>query len=501
MDSFLQVVFYSIPYVIAAALAALLVVIGAFSASRPLIVVAPFLAILFWFSDISYGKVEASVGSIFSRGAGYLLFPAFIWAIGLAFTWIKVSQQFSKQSHFIAVSNLNAWFTAWLLLLGTHVAIAVMTSNSLRGALGPAGFSNIIWTWLFMMTMLAAFKSERDAKLLLNSILYVGLARAIFGLVRWVIFGGDPANAYENRHGLDIKLTFFDIYDSLICMLTVCVAAMKLFPKTRNISKSVYRSLFLWVAIIVPLVCIVLSFRRTALIGMIIGGSFLLLQLPPRARFRLIAFGFPVMLAGLGYAIWKRLSQTKQAASMLDFFFDVTPHLVGPDSPRFLELKLAWASFIEHPIFGVGAWGNYEGWKLISWQLYEGGGGTYLHSGILHIGLKAGILGLVLLAGLVVSVTMFWRRSRNSLNGDLRILAVAGIVGCLFVIPDFIIGTSFTKHRAMLFIGFCLSLPYIAYAAELARESLKLPQDSEFLQDVPQPRIAALVGRWSRLRT
>ena len=276
----------------------------------------------------------------------------------------------------------------------------------------------------------------------------------------------DSANAYANRHGLDIRLTFFDINDGLICMLTVCTAAMQLFSKRQKPPLSgTYRAI-LWLAIVLPAICIVLSFRRTALLGMVIGGAFMLAQLPSRARWRLVALGIPVALAGIAYSIWKRLSQTKQAGGMLDFLFDVTPRDVGPDSPRFLELKLAWQSFLEHPILGVGSWGNYEGWQQISWQLYEGGGGTYLHSGVLHIGLKAGILGLVLLFGLVFSFTMFWRRARGALTGDLLTLAVAGVAGCLFVIPDFVIATSLTKHRSVLFIGFCLSLPYIAYAIE-----------------------------------
>lgn len=475
MDSTLQVVFYAIPYLLAAGIAAFLVVLGGLSISRPPLAVYPFLVALFWVSDISYGNAAATVGSIFSRGAGYLVFPAFIWALGLALIWIKFSQQFTRTPSIAAGSSLNLWFLGWLLLLIAHVFYAGLTDQSIRDAIGPAGFSNVIWVWLFMATMLAAFRNEIDVKWLLRFVIFVGLARAMFGLIRWAAFGGDPANAYANRHGLDIRLTFFDINDGLICMLTLCIAAMQLFSKGQKYaSGGVYRAI-LWLAIILPAICIVLSFRRTALLGMVIGGAFLLLQLPTRARWRLVALGLPLALAGIAYAVWKRLSQTKQAGGMLDFLFDVTPKDVGADSPRFLELKLAWASFLDHPVFGVGSWGHYEGWQRISWQLGEGGAGTYLHSGVLHIGLKAGLVGLLLLFGLVYSFSLFWRKCRRVLNDDLLTLAVAGVAGCIFILPDFLIATSLTKHRSVLFIGFCLSLPYIAYAVALARKKLNDP--------------------------
>lgn len=473
MNSLLQAVFFALPYFLAAGMAALVILLGAFSASRPTIAVYPFLVALFWVSDISYGNASATVGSIFSRGVGFLFFPAFVWALVLALVWLKVIGLFSRLKTTAAAPKINIWFLGWLVLLVSHVVFAALTGQSIRDAAGSAGFSNIIWAWLFLTLMLAAFKNELDVKWLLRFIVFVGLARAIFGLVRWAAFGGDPANAYSNRHGLDIKLTFFDINDGLICMLTICVAAMQLFSKDQKPDQSGWYRAILWLAIFVPAVCIVLSFRRTALLGMIIGGTFLLLHLPPRARWRLVGLGVPVALAGIGYATWKRLSQTKQAGSMLDFLFDVTPKDVGADSPRFLELKLAWSTFLDHPIFGVGSWGHYDGWQQISWQLYEGGGGTYLHSGVLHIGLKAGIVGLLLLFGLIFSFTVFWRKSRGLLTGDRLALAVAGVAGCLYVIPDFVIATSLTKHRSVFFIGFCLSLPYVAYAVELARQRIK----------------------------
>ena len=466
MNDFLGFLIQALPFLLAFGFASLVITLAVFSSTRPMLLVYPLLLTIFLVSDISYGKVDVATVSLLSRGAGVLVFPAFIWALLLTFLWIKFSGAFASRVDAAGVLppvlSLTPWFAAWAVLLCGHVAVALVTEQPFRDAVGPAGFSNLLWTWLMMATLMAAMRTSDDLKWLLRFLLVVGLGRAIFGLVRWAAFGGDPVNAYSNRHGLDLKLTFFDIYDSLICMLTITVAAMKLFTGTAR--SSAMRTAFLWLAMVLPALCIVLSFRRTAQIGLVIAGIFVLGQLPRRVRWWLALGAIPAALTGAGYAVWKRLSQTRQAGGAADLFWDIMPKTVGSDSPRFIELKFAWASFLDHPIFGVGSWGNYEGWRLVSWQLDAGGGGTYLHSGVLHLGLKAGLVGMVLLIGLVLTFVLHWRRVRGMLQGNARVLAVAGVAGCIFVIPDFVISTAFTKHRTVLFIGLCMSFPYVAAA-------------------------------------
>lgn len=464
MNDILIFFFQALPFLLAIGFAAVLISVAVFSSNRPLYAVFPLLTTIYVVSDISYGMATDASVSLLSRGAGVLLFPAFVWTLLATLLWIKFSSQFSYRA---AVPDtrpvklsLTPWFIAWAVLLSLHVSYALATDQSFRDAIGSVGFSNLLWMWLMMALMSAVVRTGDDLKWLLRFLLFVGLGRAVYGLVRWAAFGGDPVNAYGNRHGLDLKLTFFDIYDSLICMLTIAVAAMQLFTVVER--RSAMHRAFLWAAMMLPALCIVLSFRRTAQVGMVAAGLFLLAQLPGRVRWWLALGAVPAAIAGAGYAVWKRLSQTRQAGGASDFLWDIMPKTIGADSPRFVELKFAWASFLDHPIFGVGSWGGYEGWRLVSWQLDVGGGGLYLHSGVLHIGLKAGLVGLLLLAGLVVTFVLHWRRVRGGLSGYARVLAVAGIAGCIFIVPDFVISTSFTKLRSALFIGLCASFPYIA---------------------------------------
>ena len=67
-----------------------------------------------------------------------------------------------------------------------------------------------------------------DLRLLLWIILICTAGREAFGLVRYAFLGGDPQNAYANLEGLNIKITFWDINDSIIAALIVGFCGWKL---------------------------------------------------------------------------------------------------------------------------------------------------------------------------------------------------------------------------------------------------------------------------------
>jgi O-Antigen ligase len=480
MEFWTLAISYALPIILAGVFAFCCMSGLLFAAYRPIFIIVPLLLILFWVTDISYGQVIETGGSIYSRGSGLLVFPALVWGLIITLGWLRFLEFFNGPSKDKLIFNINKWFVAWLVLLFCHLMVAIVLDVSLIDAVGPSGFSNWIVSWLFMLLLLKTVRDEKDVRLLLNFILIVGVSRATFGLVRWAAFGGDPSNAYANRHGLSLNLTFFDVYDGLVCMLTICVAVMRLFPLNAEKQESRTYKLLLVICIVLCVACVLLSFRRSAMIGMFLGGVFLLYQIPKRARWSVIFAGMPLALAGAAYTVWKRLSQTRLAGDLSGFLFDITPQNVGPDTPRLLELRLAWESLQNSPITGIGSWAGYDHWQLVSWQLYEGGGGAYLHSGVLHIALKAGLIGLVLFFGVIWSHIRFWNANQSNLYGDVRVLAVLGMVGCLFVIPDFVIGTSITKYRAMLMIGFCLATPYIAVKIKAlhSRKSEQLPVDA-----------------------
>ena len=84
---------------------------------------------------------------------------------------------------------------------------------------------------------------------------------------------------------------------------------------------------------------------------------------------------------------------------------------------------------------GIGAWGRYTGYQRISWQLTEDGG-LFLHSGVLHVALKSGLLGMLLFGGLVAAFVAVARCALRTLPPEYLGLGAAGVAGVVFMLPD-----------------------------------------------------------------
>jgi hypothetical protein len=210
--------------------------------------------------------------------------------------------------------------------------------------------------------------------------------------------------------------------------------------------------------------CIVLSYRRTAWIGFMLAFLVIMMRFPMRRRIQLAVLGLPVVGAGLLYAAVKRLSQTKGAAhGVSSLFYDMESRRFGAESERVLELKLAMADFLSHIVTGIGSWGRYFGYQQISWQASPEGG-QFLHSGVLHVALKTGLLGLALVAGTIWAFTAFARRALRGLPPEQLALATAGVAGIAFMLPDFLVGTPIPQVRTTQMLAVCLALPYVAMA-------------------------------------
>ena len=78
------------------------------------------------------------------------------------------------------------------------------------------------------------------------------------------------------------------------------------------------------------------------------------------------------------------------------------------------------------------------------------------------------------LLGAVITFALVWRRLRSSLPVAALPLAVAGVAGVLFTLPDWMVGTPVSQVRTMLMLGLCVSLPFVAercYAGPAAAAS------------------------------
>ena len=465
MSEFLLIWTYNaLPWVAVLGLSLMLVAGIGIGAVWPRFLLYGYLAIFFWMNSTSYGSLAVwATGGVYSRGSGLLFFPLLQWAL-LGF-WLCARASAGYHGWRAPPCKLMPWFWGWFLLLCAHVAAASFLNVTMKDALAPSGFSNLVWMGILVAVMLLSFRSREHAVELGRFIMLAGFGRACFGLVRWAFLGGDPNNIYANMNDVHIKLTFFDINDGMVCTAAFAVAAVSLFQARRQ-KLGAFWWMACWATLGATTLCVVLSYRRSAWIGFVMAGLIVMLRFPFKRRLQLAVLGTPVVGAGLLYAAMKRLGQTKGAGHGLSsLVYDMESKRIGPESDRVLELKLALADFLARPFTGIGSWGRYSGYQAISWQ--EGpDGGKFLHSGVLHIALKTGLPGLALLAGTIGAFVLGARRAFRTLPPELLPLATAGAAGLVFMLPDLLVGTPIPQVRTTQMLAICMALPYVALGVD-----------------------------------
>ena len=477
-DTLLQYLFTSLPFIVVVLLALVAVLGIGLGLVWPRLLVYPYLCIFFWMNSTSYGSLSVfATPGVYSRGSGMLFFPLVLWYVLGAWCCARIAAGFGqgmgqgagqagmggRAGQDAPGCNLRPWFWGWTLLLAAHAGAAFVAGVPLKEALAPSGFSNIVWMGPLIGLMLLAFRTREHAIELARFIMLAGLGRALFGLGRWAAFGGDPNNVYANRNAISIRLTFFDINDSLLCMLAFAIAAVFLFQATQVRRAAPWRGLE-WLTLAATAACIVLSYRRSAWFGFMLGFAVLLLRFPVRRRVQLVLGALPLVGSALAYAALRRLGQTQGGGGL---FYDMQSRRFGPESERVLELKLVLGDILARPFTGIGSWGRYSGYEQISWQANPDGG-LFLHSGVLHVALKCGLPGIALLIGTITAFVLAARRALRSLPPELLPLGTAGAAALAFMIPDVLIGTPFPQVRTTQMLAIAMALPYVALAAGAA---------------------------------
>lgn len=468
----------------AIALATAIIAFGGAVLSRPLLPLALYLIVFFIFPTSNYGSLQAGSTAIYFRGSGQLFFPVLLWLLLLIVVWTAIGRafQYARTPRPDANVAILRWFFAWFVLLLLHLLWGVLAGHDVADVLGLHGFVTVPWMGLLVLMMIWAGTSERAMLVAGRLLVVTALLKSWFGLFRFAFLGGDSANVYQNLMGIKIKLTYFDINDSLICLLGLAISLSLLtIHREENVSK-IWRALYVVTAVSAVL-CIALSYRRTAWIGLMLAGIFLLLKMRRRARLTMILAGLPIILTGLALVASRRIGQTRGAHGLFAFFYDLSSRPFGPESNRVLELRLAWEAFKTSPLVGIGSWGRYASSDLIPWQ-DPASGGSFLHSGVLHIAMKAGIPGLVLLAGVVAAFIVYVRRLPLDMPAIGLALVLSGCSGLLFMLPDMLVGTPIPQLRTTQLLAFCLGLPYFVGAVLALREKASTPLvSSQFTDD------------------
>ncbi|HYD78475.1 MAG TPA: O-antigen ligase family protein [Paucimonas sp.] len=429
------------------------------SLKAPKLMALALMGVLFWFSSSSWGQLQVE-NTIYSRGVGQLSFSLINIVLFVAGSAVLIRKLTDRQYPPLA-PQFAPYFAGFAVLLLAHVAVAIVSGIEVLDALAYTGIINILNMLVFTYLAIMAFREEQGRDRLLLAIIALAGARAVFGVIRYVWFGGDSANPYGNFERMDIKILFFDIADNFVASLAAfCAAWLLTAPELRL---TFLKRLALYGFLALEIAAITLSFRRAALVGLALMFAFLLFRVSGRKRIQLALIAGAVLATGLTVFFQQRLQYVPRGDNiLLSLFYDLLQNRPGSAQPqgRFYELWAAAQSIGDNWLFGLGTWGRFEDSRnLLDYQF---GRYDFVHSGFGHIVLKTGLLGLALFLGLLYRFVRFYFRHCNTLSGNARLFADAGFAGFLFWLPTLLIGTPIIEFRTMLLIGLTLALPFIA---------------------------------------
>lgn len=455
-----------IPYVIAigVALTASLAAVAALGAALGNIkyFVYVYLAIILLFPNVSWGVLEPETAfNIYSRGTGYFYFS--LVTLALYGTFVAALFVGAYRQAPSAPCNLLKYIWAFFALLLGHVIVAAEQEVPLLQAISGRGVINVLNMGLLIAIMIRVFVEKRDVDELAHFLVACALVRGLWGIFRFLFLGGDPANAYANFERIDVTLTFFDINDSVIACTAGFYSAWRLAHAGRELTTPA--KLLYAVSVVVSLLVIIFSYRRTAWGGLILAGSFFLLMLPRRVRPAAFIASIAVTVPVLTLLIAQRAGRTRGRTFLEQLLPDVYGSSgVNLTTGRFVELTTAFETIKDHLLFGVGAWGSFRGEHIPELAFHQGMF-DYVHSGLVHIWLKTGLVGLAILLALFVAYLRYVHSARPKLVHAKRALFEAGFAGFLFSVPNLLLGTPIVEYRTMQVLGLLLALPYLVHAA------------------------------------
>jgi len=425
----------------------------------------PYLAVLIFFTGSDYGLLEEETSRrIYSRGSGVLYFPF----VNLYLFWLAAIVGFHGLWNRLPAPDVA--LRKFLLLFGLvfvgQIVVGLLVEKSLFVIMYREGTMYLMNTVIFVFVLLRAFRDKQAVDELLRFFLVCVFLRVCWGLIQYVFFGGDSANYYANFEHLNVKLTFFDINDSILATMGAFLAAARLTDREGLASQPWKRFMF-WLLLILASAVVLLSYRRTAWLGFMGAGIAFLWLYRKRLNWALVGmYGGPAV-AGV-FALWMwRFSQSSHGGLLSTLFPDLTSRSgqLTTESGRLFELKLAMQTIWDNPLLGVGNWGEYTYSRDRQVAFHRGHFG-YMHSGFLHVWLKTGLIGLFAFVGALFIAGRDAVRLHASLEEPVwQALAAAGLAGLAVSMPNLLGGTPIIEYRTMQILALILVLPYLAQAA------------------------------------
>jgi hypothetical protein len=401
----------------------------------------------------SFGYLRPPEFSVYTKGGGLLFFPLFqLYLYGL---FLATLFQNTLAGRDVMKGAGGRWTLAFAALFACQVAYGLATGVPLDLVMSTGGLINVLHMSMIAYVAVSALRDEYSLGLAVRTFLGIAVLRGCYGLARFLFAGGDPQNAYRDG---SLKLTFFDSSEGLIASLVVSYCAGQLIRSWSTLS-AVRRAFFAG-AIGVELLVILLSYRRTSWYGFLLGAFYFVWLLPRNKRAITAALVvLPMILAVISLNAARNPSPDRSDPSAVDRIApDVDAHsgITSPSS-RFYELYRAFQTVEQHPLLGVGAWGQFQV-SANDLQWHQGNFG-FVHSGLGHILLKSGLVGLVLFCGTLISAWRFAAQGRAHVAERHLALFDSFMAGLVFMVPTLLFGGPIVDIRSMALLGVLLAVP------------------------------------------
>ncbi|BBO68399.1 hypothetical protein DSCA_23290 [Desulfosarcina alkanivorans] len=417
---------------------------------QPQKAVFSYLFFLFIFTGSLYGAEGANL-TFYTRGTG--LMPLSIINIYLLFLFVYAgiaTRVIGPYKSIPAPKLVTVPLVLLTILFILYAGFGVLKGVAIENVLSRRGLITLLNMTILYYTLKWVIDCDVNLDLFVKLLVSVAIAMAIYGLIRFLLFGGDPANYYANFEGSRSRLTFFDYGQSVLFLVTtICLYLGSAYKKG-------FKKIVAYSGSGILFVNILFSFRRTALLGLMFVVIWLFCISSLRKKMAIAILSLLLIAVSINI-LQTRFQNDKKKQSMTsdlvanDGSFDVKKN-------RFGEIYHAVAKTNEiNPFFGAGPWGvNCP--RITPWKETD-----FVHSSLGHMYVKMGLVGLLVYVWLLVSYVLWWvfARRKKWKNERMKIIGDAFFCGFLFEIPDLLFGTPFIIYRHTQILAILLVLPGI----------------------------------------
>lgn len=452
-----------------------------FAMLKPRLLLFPYLIMLLMFTGTQYGARDVDL-TVYSRGIGVLSFPLVNIFLYVLFAAVFIRRRISRKNN-----HPPAMLDTTLLLMVTIIFVyylyGLAADISLSNMVSQYGLINIINLYALYLMMRWWISDDRQLDLFIKVFIYVTSLMALYGVLRWGLFGGDPANYYLNFGGQATRLTYFDSGQGVLFSVLFVI----LYNRARLSLDRGFKRWFYYFMMGLCLANIMLSFRRSLWFGL--GLVFLWIFATSNVGRKFVILGVALMALAFGSVIYKeRFDTSYQSRWATGITSDITTKSGNIDlkEGRFSELYAAVGVANQHALLGLGPWGINSP-RVTPLKEHD-----FVHSSIIQVYIKTGLVGVAIYVGMLISYVVWWLRVRRRKwkNHYYRLLGDAFFCGFLVELPDILFGTPLTIFRHSQIIAIIFSIPYVCLKLDSILQKGDTPTVESMRREASEPRIS-----------